>query len=50
MIRDIGTAARQRLSELTEQPVHLKLFVRVTERWRNMPRQLAEMGYTPPNS
>jgi GTP-binding protein Era len=50
MIRDIGTAARQRLSELTEQPVHLKLFVRVTERWRNMPRQLAEMGYTPPSS
>jgi GTPase len=50
MIRDIGTAARQRLSELIEQPVHLKLFVRVTERWRNMPRQLAELGYTPPNS
>jgi GTP-binding protein Era len=50
MIRDIGIAARQRLSELIEQPVHLKLFVRVTERWRNMPRQLAELGYTPPNS
>jgi GTP-binding protein Era len=47
-IRDIGTAARARLSELTEQPVHIKLFVRVTERWRNVPRQLAELGYTPP--
>jgi GTP-binding protein Era len=45
-IRDIGTAARQRLSELTGQTVHLKLFVRVTERWRNVPRQLAELGYT----
>jgi len=45
-IKEIGTHARQRLSELTEQPVHLKLFVRVTERWRNMPRQLAEFGYT----
>jgi GTP-binding protein Era len=45
-IKEIGTAARQRLSELTEQPVHLTLFVRVTERWRNMPRQLAELGYT----
>jgi GTP-binding protein Era len=49
-IRDIGTAARQRLAELTEQPVHLKLFVRVTERWRDVPRQLAEVGYTPPDA
>ncbi len=49
-IRDIGTAARQRLAELTQQPVHLKLFVRVTERWRNMPRQLAELGYPTSNS
>jgi GTP-binding protein Era len=46
-IKEIGSAARQRLSELTGQPVHLKLFVRVTERWRNVPRQLAELGYTP---
>lgn len=45
-IRDIGSAARQRLTELTGQTVHLKLFVRVTERWRNVPRQLAELGYT----
>jgi GTP-binding protein Era len=45
-IKEIGSAARQRLSVLTEQPVHLTLFVRVTERWRNMPRQLAELGYT----
>jgi GTP-binding protein Era len=47
-IKEIGSAARQRLSELTGQPVHLKLFVRVTERWRNVPRQLAELGYTVP--
>ena len=45
-VKEIGTQARQRLAELTEQPVHLKLFVRVTERWRNVPRQLAEFGYT----
>lgn len=45
-IKEVGTQARQRIAELTEQPVHLKLFVRVTERWRNMPRQLAELGYT----
>lgn len=47
-IKEIGTQARLRLAELAEQPVHLKLFVRVTERWRNMPRQLAELGYAPP--
>ncbi len=45
-IKEVGTLARQRLAALTEQPVHLKLFVRVTERWRNVPRQLAELGYT----
>jgi GTP-binding protein Era len=45
MIREIGKAARLRLMELTEQTVHLKLFVRVTERWRDVPRQLAELGY-----
>jgi GTPase len=45
-IKEIGMAARLRLAELAEQPVHLTLFVRVTERWRNMPRQLAELGYT----
>lgn len=45
-IREIGTAARQRLAALAEQPVHLQLFVRVTERWRNAPRQLAELGYS----
>ena len=45
MVREIGKAARARLMELTEQPVHLKLFVRVTERWRDVPRQLAELGY-----
>jgi GTP-binding protein Era len=49
-VKEIGTLARQRLSELAEQPVHLKLFVRVTERWRNMPRQLAELGYNSGNS
>jgi GTPase len=45
-IKEVGIQARKRIAELTNQPVHLKLFVRVTERWRNMPRQLAELGYT----
>jgi GTP-binding protein Era len=50
MIKEIGTSARKRLMELTERPVHLKLFVRVTERWRDVPRQLAELGYAPESS
>jgi GTP-binding protein Era len=44
-IKEIGTRARERLGVLAEQPVHLKLFVRVTERWRNVARQLSELGY-----
>jgi GTPase len=50
MIKEIGTAARKRLMELTERPVHVKLFVRVTERWRDVPRQLAELGYATESS
>jgi len=44
-IREIGSAARQRLQALLGQQVHLELFVRVTPRWKNVPRQLAELGY-----
>lgn len=47
MIRDIGTAARHRIEALLGKPVYLELFVRVTERWKNAPRQLAELGYLP---
>ncbi len=46
-IRDIGQAARQRIEELLQKRVFLELFVRVTPRWKNMPRQLAELGYEP---
>ena len=44
-IKAIGTKARERLQELLERPVHLELFVRVTERWKDVPRQLSELGY-----
>ncbi len=44
-IRDIGTAARQQLQQLIGREVYLELFVRVTERWKDVPRQLSEMGY-----
>lgn len=45
MIRSIGTSARERIEALIGNKVHLSLFVRVTPRWKNAPRQLAELGY-----
>lgn len=44
-IKEIGTAARARIESLLGHQIHLKLFVRVTERWKDVPRQLAELGY-----
>lgn len=44
-IKAIGIAARQRIEALVQKKVHLELFVRITEEWKNMPRQLAELGY-----
>jgi GTP-binding protein Era len=45
MLVRIGTAARQRIEALIGKPVHLELFVRVTERWKDAPRMLSELGY-----
>jgi GTP-binding protein Era len=45
MLTEIGTAARLRIEELLGSHVHLELFVRVTPRWKHVPRQLAELGY-----
>ncbi|MBX3182123.1 MAG: GTPase Era [Polyangiaceae bacterium] len=45
-IKAVGTAARLRLEELLGRRVHLTLFVRVTERWKDVPRQLNELGYS----
>ena len=45
MIREIGTRARQEISNLLAVPVHLKLFVRVDEGWTDNARQLRELGY-----
>jgi GTP-binding protein Era len=46
-IRDVGIRARKRIEELVGIKVHLELFVRVTPRWRDAPRMLAELGHTP---
>jgi GTP-binding protein Era len=48
-IKQIGIGARKRLEELVGRKVHLELFVRVTERWKSVPRQLAELGYDRPD-
>ncbi len=45
MIKSIGMGARGRLEHLLGKPVHLSLFVRVTPRWKDVPRQLSELGY-----
>lgn len=44
-IKELGTAARERIEKLVEKQVHLQLFVRVTAEWKDTPRQLAELGY-----
>jgi GTP-binding protein Era len=48
-IREIGTGARERIEELTGRKVYLELFVRVTPRWKHVPRQLSELGYEAPD-
>ena len=45
MVREIGTRARQEISNLLAVPVHLKLFVRVDEGWTDSDRSLRELGY-----
>jgi GTP-binding protein Era len=48
MIKRIGTQARERIEQFLDRKVYLELFVRVSPRWKNMPRQLAELGYLAP--
>lgn len=45
MLRDIGTAARQRAERLLGAKVHLETFVKANPRWFDDPKQLAELGY-----
>lgn len=48
-IKAIGSGARRRLEELLGRRLHLELFVRVTPKWKHVPRQLAELGYAAPD-
>ena len=44
MIKKIGASARQELTRLFEKEVHLFLFVKVKENWRQDPSQYKEWG------
>jgi GTP-binding protein Era len=44
MIKAIGTAARRELEEITEQRVHLSLFVKVRENWLDDPARYSTWG------
>jgi GTP-binding protein Era len=43
-IKQIGIEARRDIEALLGRPIHLQLFVKVVEDWRNRARELDEMG------
>lgn len=43
-LREIGARARAELEKMMETQVHLKLFVRVTEKWKDDPLYYSEWG------
>ena len=43
-LKQIGSEARQDIEKLLGRHVHLQLFVKVVEDWRNKERELDEMG------
>lgn len=46
-LKQIGTAARIELEKNLDRKVHLKLFVRVSERWRDDPAYFSQWGLDP---
>ncbi|MFL6466442.1 MAG: GTPase Era [Pyrinomonadaceae bacterium] len=49
-IKQIGTEARAEIEKLLGRRVHLQLFVKVVEDWRNREKELDEMGVTSRNA
>ena len=43
-LKQIGIEAREDIEKLLDRHVHLQLFVKVVEDWRNKERELDEMG------
>ena len=46
MLKQIGQAARQQLERLLGRKVHVELWVKVAEEWRQDARVLRQLGYT----
>lgn len=44
-LRTLGTHSRRMLEQMLDQPVFLKLYIRVTEDWKDRDRQLRQFGY-----
>jgi GTP-binding protein Era len=47
MLKSIGQSARKAMEAMLGTPVHLELWVRVTERWQDRDAGLREVGYDP---
>ena len=50
MLKQIGQAARQQLERLLGRKVHVELWVKVAEGWRQDARVLRQLGYTGTNT
>ena len=46
MLKKVGTAARVELESILGRKIHLNLWVKVKENWRNKSSMLSELGYT----
>ena len=44
-IKTLGIAARKRIEEFTDQRIHLELFVKTRENWRDDEKHLNQLGY-----
>ena len=49
VIKQLRLGAEKRLTRLLGRKVKLELFVRITPRWKETPRMLAELGYDKPS-
>lgn len=45
MIKNIGIAARQKIEQFLDCPVHLELFVKVTPKWTTSTSMIKDFGY-----
>ena len=48
VLKKVGRAARLEISEMTQQPVHLELWVKVKSNWADSEKDLTNLGYEAP--